>query len=171
MVNGMSKTWSMTGWRIGYAAGPKEVISAMSKIQSHSTSNAASISQWAALQALKSPGDEIERRVVAFQERRDEIVRLLRGLPGVECVVPEGSFYVFPNVAAYLSDDGRDPVLRTGTDLAQYLLEQARVALVPGDAFGADRYIRISFAASMDRIREGMQRIAEALSQLTPRRG
>jgi aspartate/methionine/tyrosine aminotransferase len=171
MVNGMSKTWSMTGWRIGYAAGPKEVISAMSKIQSHSTSNAASISQWAALQALKSPGDEIERRVAAFQERRDEIVGLLRDLPGVGCVVPEGSFYVFPSISAYLSEESRDPVLRSGTDLAQYLLEQARVALVPGDAFGANGHIRISFAVSMERIREGMQRITEALSQLTPRRG
>jgi aspartate/methionine/tyrosine aminotransferase len=166
MIDGVSKTYSMTGWRIGYAAGPKEVISAMSKIQSHSTSNAASISQWAALEALRSSGDEIERRAREFQQRRDETVGLLRALPGVRCRVPEGSFYAFPDVSAYLSPDDESSELRTGTDLAQRLLEQARVALVPGDAFGAAGYIRISFAVSLERIREGMERIAGALSGL-----
>ena len=162
MINGMSKTWSMTGWRIGYAAGPQEVISAMSKIQSHSTSTGASICQWGALQALRSSDGEIQRRLVEFGKRRDEIVGLLRKLPGVECVRPEGSFYAFPNVSAYL---GKGAV-QSNTDLAQVLLEKARVAVVPGDAFGADANIRISFAESMERIREGMSRIDEALASL-----
>jgi aspartate/methionine/tyrosine aminotransferase len=166
MIDGMSKTWSMTGWRIGYAAGPKEVISAMAKIQSHSTSNAASISQWAAVQALRSSGDEVARRLREFEKRRNEMIGLLRGLPGVSCVMPEGSFYAFPNISAHLSDGGSETVLRTSTDLAQYLLEKARVAVVPGDAFGSGEHIRLSFPVSVDRIREGMERISGALSPL-----
>lgn len=162
MIDGMSKTWSMTGWRIGYAAGPQEVIKAMSKIQSHSTSNAASMCQWGALAALRSSDEEIERRRVEFGKRRDEIVTLLRDLPGVECLSPEGSFYAFPNVAAYL---GKGAV-QTNTDLSQVLLEKARVAVVPGDAFGADAHIRISFAESLERIREGVSRIEGALASL-----
>jgi aspartate aminotransferase len=168
MINGMSKTWSMTGWRIGYAAGPQEVISGMSKIQSHSTSNASSVSQWAALQALRSPADEIVRRAGEFEKRRDEILALLRALPGVSCTVPEGSFYAFPNVASYLGRRHDGTTIESNTDLAQFLLEKARVAVVPGDAFGAANHIRISFAESLERIREGMGRIKEALAELRP---
>jgi aspartate/methionine/tyrosine aminotransferase len=166
MIDGVSKTYSMTGWRIGYAAGPKEVISAMAKIQSHSTSNAASISQWAALEALRSSPDEISRRSREFQTRRDEIVRLLRRVPGVECLLPEGSFYAFPDFSAYLTPHDEASELRTGTDLAQRLLEQARVAVVPGDAFGAAGYLRISFAVSLESIQEGMRRIAGVMAAL-----
>jgi len=165
-VDGVSKTYSMTGWRIGWAAGPKEMITAMAKIQSHSTSNAATPSQWAAVEALRSSGEEVARRAAAFQERRDETLRLLREIPGLSCVVPEGTFYAFPNVSAYLADGGGGPEMKSGTDLAQYLLEQAKVAVVPGDAFGAPRHIRISFAVSLDRVREGMGRVAAALARL-----
>lgn len=166
LIDGVSKTYSMTGWRIGWAAGPREIIGAMAKIQSHSTSNAATPSQWAALAALRSGGDEVARRAVAFQERRDETLRLLGEVPGLHCVKPEGTFYAFPNVSAYLATGGGDPRMKSGADLAQYLLEEARVAVVPGDAFGADRHIRISFAVSLERVREGLERIAAALARL-----
>jgi aspartate/methionine/tyrosine aminotransferase len=165
-IDGVSKTYSMTGWRIGWAAGPKEIVTAMAKIQSHSTSNAATPSQWAALAALHSSADEVTRRAAAFQERRDETLRLLGEIPGLSCVVPEGTFYAFPNVSAYLAGGGGDARMKTGGDLAQYLLEEAKVAVIPGDAFGADRHIRISFAVSVERVREGMQRIAGALARL-----
>jgi len=164
MIDGVSKTFSMTGWRIGWAAGSREVISAMAKIQSHSTSNAASISQWAALKALCSTTGETSRRAEEFQRRRDLILELLGELPGVSCVPPEGSFYAYPNVSAYYRKGGP----ANGTELAEYLLEQAKVAVVPGDAFGSAPHIRISFAVSVERIREGMARIAEALKPLAP---
>lgn len=165
-IDGVSKTYSMTGWRIGWAAGPQEIITAMAKIQSHSTSNAATPSQWAAVEALRSSGAEVARRAAAFQERRDETLRLLQQVPGLRCVVPEGTFYAFPNVSAFLAGEGGDPKMQSGADVAQYLLEEARVAVVPGGAFGAGRHIRISFAVSLDRVREGMGRIAAALARL-----
>jgi aspartate aminotransferase len=167
MINGVSKTYSMTGWRIGWSAGPREIISAMSKIQSHSTSNAASISQWAALEALRSSDDDVSLRVAEFQERRNEIVRLLQGMQGIRCVVPEGSFYAFPNVSSLFDQRDGEKRLRTGADVARYLLDKAKVALVPGDAFGSPQHVRISFAVSLDRIREGVRRIGEALSTLS----
>jgi aspartate/methionine/tyrosine aminotransferase len=166
LIDGVSKSYSMTGWRIGYAAGPAEVIAGMAKIQSHSTSNATSISQWASLEALSGPQGEVARRSVEFQRRRDEIVRRLRQLPGVRCVVPEGSFYAFPNVSGCFVDGGsRDPV-RSGDALARYLLEEAKVAVVPGEAFGSGQHLRLSFATSLERVREGMDRIAAAVAVL-----
>ncbi len=164
VIDGMSKTYSMTGWRIGYAAGPGEVISGMARIQSHSTSNASSIGQWASIAAIRSCEDEVARRVVEFEKRRDEIVRLLGQIDGVSCVKPEGAFYAFPNVAG-LFGDGPHPV-HSGQQLAEYLLERSRVAVVPGDPFGAPEHIRISYAVSVDRIREGVGRMVEAIGQL-----
>ncbi len=149
----------MTGWRVGYAAGPREVIDGMARLQSHSTSNATSISQWASLEALTGADDEIDRRVREFERRRDEVLARLEKIPGVRCNKPEGSFYVFPNVSGCF-----DETIRCGEDVARYLLEQARVAVVPGEAFGSADHVRISYAASMERIREGVGRIASALA-------
>jgi len=161
LIDGVSKSYSMTGWRIGFAAGPPEVISAMSRIQSHSTSNATSISQWASVEALEGPQDELARRCAAFEQRRDEIVARLRAMPGVSCVAPAGSFYAFPNVSGCFAGE-----ISGSEALAGYLLEQARVAVVPGSAFGSDRHLRLSFATSLDEIREGTQRIGDALTEL-----
>ncbi len=166
VVKGVSKTYSMTGWRIGYAAGPKEIITGMSKMQSHSTSNACSISQWASLAALQSGEDETIRRVREFEKRRNEIVKLARRLEGITCRVPDGAFYLFPNVSAYLKNGGGSGGFESVNDMAKYLLERARVATVPGDAFGSEQHIRLSFAVSLEVIREGMGRIAEALAAL-----
>ncbi|MCP3982389.1 MAG: pyridoxal phosphate-dependent aminotransferase [bacterium] len=161
VVNGMSKTYAMTGWRIGYAAGPREVISGMAKIQSHSTSNATSISQWASIEALRVSEAELDRRVAEFQQRRDEIVAGLRAIPGVDCVMPQGAFYVFPNVSGCF---GGRAGLTSGEGVAARLLEQAKVAVVPGEAFGNPNHIRISYACSIERVREGVERIARALA-------
>jgi aspartate aminotransferase len=165
LIDGMSKTYSMTGWRIGYAAGPTDLIHAMSKVQSHCTSNATSISQWASVEALRLPADEILRRSAAFQRRRDRIVERLRAIPGVRCVQPEGSFYAFPNVSG--CSDRVAPFARD-RDLAEYLLEEARVAVVPGEAFGSNAHIRLSYAVSLEKIDEGMSRIEEALGRAAP---
>ncbi len=165
IIDGMSKTYSMTGWRIGYAAGPPEIIAGMSKLQSHSTSNATSISQWASIAALSMTAEQLAPRLEEFQRRRDETVERLRALPGVSCRMPEGAFYAFPDVSECLSANGMD-----GSEaLCRYLLEKVQVAAVPGEAFGSSRHIRISYAVALDRIREGMDRIAEALNRLAER--
>lgn len=166
VIDGASKTFAMTGWRVGWAAGPKEVIAAMARIQSHSTSNATSISQWATLEALASADEEVQRRAEAFQERRDVMLQLLTAIDGVACCVPHGSFYAFPNVSGLLRRiDGADGI-RSSNDFATWLLERARVAVVPGEAFGAPGYLRVSFAVSVERIREGVARIATALERI-----
>jgi aspartate/methionine/tyrosine aminotransferase len=157
VVDGMSKSYSMTGWRIGYAAGPSEVISSMARIQSHATSNASSIGQWASVEALRSCEDEVRRRVAG----------LLRELDGVSCVEPEGAFYAFPNVSGVFGKRAGDGPINSGQQLAEYLLDRARVAVVPGDAFGAPEHIRISYAVSVERIREGVRRIGDALAALS----
>ena len=164
VINGMSKTYAMTGWRIGYAAGPAEVIDGMGKLQSHSTSNATSISQWASVAALELDDGLLEERAGEFQRRRDRIVARLREIPGVSCVEPEGSFYVFPNVSGLFARSGGR--IGSGEELASYLLEQAKVALVPGEAFGSANHVRLSYAVSQERIDEGMDRIAAAVSAL-----
>jgi len=166
IIDGMSKSYAMTGWRMGHAAGPKDVISAMARMQSHSTSNASSIAQWASIEALDNGDDEIRRRLVEFTARRDEVVRLLGDLDGVRCLEPEGAFYVFPNVSGLFGRTTESGPIRSGQDLAGFLLEQAKVAVVPGDPFGAPEHIRVSYAVSLDRIREGVRRIAEAIATL-----
>jgi aspartate aminotransferase len=160
IIDGMSKTYSMTGWRIGYAVGPREVIAAMGRVQSHSTSNATSISQWASVAALELTAADLQPRVDEFQARRDVIVAALRDLPGVSCCTPEGAFYAFPNVARCLGDDAA-----SGEQVAALLLEQAKVAVVPGEAFGAGEHVRMSYALSMERLQQGLQRISEVLAQ------
>jgi len=166
VVNGVSKTYAMTGWRIGYAAGPAEAISAMSKVQSHSTSNATSVSQWASLGAMRADPSELERRRREFERRRNLVVEGLSALGGVRCAMPEGAFYVFPNVSGLFGRRFEGRTLSSGSDVARFLLESARVAVVPGEAFGSADHIRISYAESLERVREGLERIESALGRL-----
>lgn len=166
IITGVSKTYSMTGWRIGFAVGPAEIISAMSKIQSHTTSNACSISQKASLEALAGPQYEVNRMVAEFQRRRNYVLMRLQQIPGISCFKPQGAFYVFPNVSSYFGKEAGGIQIRNSYGLAYYLLKEARVAIVPGDAFGADNYIRISYATSMENLEKGLDRIAEAMSRL-----
>jgi aspartate aminotransferase len=166
VVNGVSKSHSMTGWRIGYAAGPKDVITAMANIQSQSTSNPASISQKAALEALSGPQDFIRTMNVEFDKRRKFMVERLNKIPGVSCLMPVGAFYAFPNIAKLFGRSVNGRPVNNSADLAGYLLEEAKVALVSGDAFGADAYIRLSYATSLENIQKGLDRIEKAVSRL-----
>ena len=166
VINGVSKAYSMTGWRIGYAAGPQEIIAGANKIQSHSTSNASTISQWASLAALTGPTYEINRMVAEFERRRNYLVHRLESIPGISCHKPEGAFYTFPNVSSFYGKEFNGTYIRNSSGLAYYLLREAGVALVPGVAFGADDFIRISYSTSMENIERGMDRIAEALRKL-----
>ncbi|MEW5867387.1 MAG: pyridoxal phosphate-dependent aminotransferase [Bacillota bacterium] len=163
VVNGVSKTYAMTGWRIGYAAGPREVIRAMETIQGHMTSNAASISQKAALAGLVGDKEPLERMRKEFAARRDYMVGRLNEMPGVRCPVPEGAFYAFPDVSHYFGGRLEDIEIKDSTTFAEALLRYAHVAVVPGVAFGNDRCVRLSYAASVQRITEGLDRIEAAL--------
>jgi aspartate aminotransferase len=164
LVDGASKAYSMTGWRIGFAAGPSPLMAAMRSLQSHSTSGAASISQKAAVAAFAGDQGEVERMRGEFQRRRDTIVAALNAMPGVRCSVPGGAFYAFPNVQGALGRTYRGSRVDTSLDLATYLLEEAHVALAQGEAFGAPGYLRLSYATSLEQINEGMRRMADALA-------
>lgn len=166
LVNGVSKTYSMTGWRIGYAAGDKEVISAMSKLQGQSTSNPTSISQWAAIGAFKGPHDEIEARTREFEKRKNYIVDRLNSMPGIKCFSPQGAFYVFPNVSGFFGESYDGKEIKGSMDFTEFLLDEAKVAVVPGNSFGSDDHVRISYATSMENIVKGMDRMEEALRKL-----
>ena len=155
-MNGVSKSYSMTGWRIGYAAGPVEIIKAISKIQSQSTSNPSSISQAAAVEALNGTQDFIQVRASSFKERRDFVVSSLNNIEGLSCLNPEGAFYVFPSCKNLLNKKTK---LKTDTEFVQKLLEQASVAVVQGSAFGLPGYFRISYATSMENLKKAMDRI------------
>lgn len=159
LINGVSKTYSMTGWRIGYAAGEKRIIGAMSSLQSHSTSNPTSIAQKAAVAAIGEQTEAVEKMVFEFRKRRDYVVERLKEIPGISCLRPEGAFYVFINISKMLKKRYNGEIIGDSVHLAELLLKQARVALVPGAAFGADNYVRLSYAASMNDIREGLARI------------
>ncbi len=166
IVHGVAKTYAMTGWRIGYTAGPEEIISAMSNLQSQSTSNPTSIAQKASVEALIGPQEEVQRMVDAFEARRNYIVDRLNHLPGVSCFKPLGAFYVFPNFSSYYGRTYQGKRISNSTELADYFLEVARVAVVPGIEFGADPFERLSYATSMEEIKEGLNRIEEALRKL-----
>jgi len=166
IINGVSKSYSMTGWRIGYAAGPREIIAAMNIVQSHTTSNANSIAQKAAAEALSGHRAEINRMVAEFQTRRNYMLNKLRRIPDISCYEPQGAFYLFPNVSAYYNTEFGGMKIRNSYGLAYYLLKEAAVAVVPGSAFGAEENIRLSYAASMENIEEGTDRIIEAMSKL-----
>jgi aspartate aminotransferase len=166
VLNGVSKSFAMTGWRIGYTAGPKHVIGAMNKIQSQSTSNPSSVAQKAALAAVAGPQDFPGVMKEAFLPRLDYILKALAEIPGITCVRPSGAFYVFPNISAYFGKSFQGKRINGSLELADYLLEEALIAAVPGIAFGADHFIRFSFATSMPVIEEGMKRFKEALANL-----
>lgn len=166
VVNGLSKSHAMTGWRIGYAAGPKEIIKAMTNIQSQSTSNPTSIAQKAAVAALTGPEDSVALMRTEFDKRRKFLVDGLNAVKDVCCLNPNGAFYAFPNVSRLYGKRVGTRSIRSSLDLALYLLEDAKVALVHGDAFGDDDYIRISYATSMENIMKGLDRIREALTAL-----
>jgi len=165
--NGVSKAYSMTGWRIGYCGGPQELIEAMENIQSHSTSNPTSISQYAAEAALNGDQSCIEPMVKAFRERGHFVAAALNAIPGVKCLVPIGSFYVFPDCREAIARMAGQGKLKQATDVAlcDYLMEQAQaVAAVPGSAFGAEGYLRISFATSMENLKKASERMAKAMA-------
>jgi aspartate aminotransferase len=166
IVHGVAKTYAMTGWRIGYAAGPEEIIAAMTNIQSQSTSNPTSVAQKASVEALIGPQDEVRKMVSAFAERRRYIVDRLNRMEGVSCYNPAGAFYAFPNFSSYYGKSYKGKRILSSTDLADYFLDEARVAVVPGGEFGADRFERLSFATSMENIEEGLTRIEDALKKL-----
>ena len=155
-MNGVSKSYAMTGWRIGYAAGPKDIIKAIGKIQSQSTSNPSSISQAAAVEALNGNQDFIQQRADAFKERRDFVVSSLNDIKGINCLTPNGAFYVFPSCKELLNKKTK---LKTDTQFVQKLLEKSNVAVVQGSAFGLDGYFRISYATSMENLKKAMDRI------------
>ena len=163
-MNGVSKSYSMTGWRIGYAAGPKEIIKAIAKIQSQSTSNPTSISQAAAVEALNGTQDFIQERANSFKERRDFVVNSLNNINGISCLRPEGAFYVFPSCKKLL---GKKTKLKNDKDFVEKLLEKSEVAVVQGSAFGLDGYFRISYATSMEKLRKAMERIKSFCDSLT----
>jgi aspartate aminotransferase len=166
VLNGVSKAYAMTGWRIGYMAGPEAVINAATNLQSQSTSNATSIAQKAAVEALKGPQEALRAMVAEFAWRRDDIYRRVREIPGATTPKPGGAFYIFPNFSAYY--DRLKPAAGQSHSqaLAAYLLEEARVAAVPGAEFGEDKCLRFSYATSRERIATGLSRIKEALLKL-----
>jgi aspartate aminotransferase len=167
LVDGLSKTYAMTGWRIGYTAAPASLIKAMAKVQGQSTSNPTHIAQIAALAALTGPQDCVETMRKAFDERRVEMVKLLRAIPGVTCREPKGAFYAFPDVSAFVGKKSPEgSILDDDVQLCDWLVEVGKVAVVPGSGFGAPGYVRLSYACSMEQIRDGVSRLAKALGSL-----
>ena len=162
-MNGVSKSYSMTGWRIGYAAGPKEIIKAMAKIQSQSTSNPTSISQAAAVEALNGTQDFIKERADSFKQRRNFVVESLNNIKGINCLNPEGAFYVFPNCKKLI---GKKTKIKDDTDFVEKLLEKFEVAVVPGSAFGLQGHFRISYATSMENLEKAISRIKKFCESL-----
>jgi aspartate aminotransferase len=166
-VNGLSKAFAMTGWRLGYGAGPKPLIKAMAVVQSQSTSCPSSISQAAAIAALRGPLDEVKKRCEIFQERRDLVVTRLNATPGISCLSPQGAFYTYANCGGLLGRRTPDgTVLGTDVDFASYLLMSHDVAVVPGSAFGLAPYFRISYATSTEELDEALRSIAAACQAL-----
>jgi aspartate aminotransferase len=156
IVGSLSKTYAMTGWRVGFALGSNKLLANMLKLQSHSTSNPTSIAQKAAVEALRGSQDSVRAMLAEYRRRRDRVVEGLRAIPDVKCTLPQGAFYAYPNISAYLNRDG----LANTTVLAEKLLEEAHVAVVPGPAFGTEPHVRLSYATSLDQIDEGLRRMA-----------
>ncbi len=167
IINGVSKTYCMTGWRIGYLIGNASVVKAATDVQSQSTSNATTISQFAAAAALRGDQRVAREMVRVFEERCRYVLQRLAELPGVTCPVPAGAFYVFPNCSAYYGKKGPRGTIESSLDLSEYLMETAHLAVVPGSAFGEDHCIRISYALSMEDLKEGFDRLAKALQALS----
>ena len=167
-MNGVSKAYSMTGWRIGYAAGPKDIVKAIAKIQSQSTTNPSSISQAASVEALSGTQDFIKKRADSFQERRDFVVNALNAIDGIECLNPDGAFYVFPSCKGLMGKkvpNGNE--IKSDTDFVQSLLENSGIAVVQGSAFGLEGFFRISYATSMDNLKKAMDKISSFCKSLS----
>ncbi|HLF93787.1 MAG TPA: pyridoxal phosphate-dependent aminotransferase [Planctomycetota bacterium] len=167
VVNGASKAYAMTGWRIGYAAGPKEIMTAAGRMQSQSTSNATSIAQYATIAALEGDQACVETMRVEYAKRRDYIVGRLRKIPGVACGEPQGAFYVFPRVSALYGKKFQGKAITGSVAMSETLLEKAHIATVPGSGFGADEYIRLSYATSMEKISGGLDRLEKFVKELS----
>lgn len=167
IISGVSKTYAMTGWRIGYLAGNKEIAQAITKLQSQSTSNPSSISMKAAVEALNGSQDTIEEMRIEFDKRRKYMVKRLNAIPGITCFMPQGAFYTFPNIKRLFGKKYGDNVIGCSDDFAAYLLKTVKVAVVPGEGFGADGFIRLSYATSMENIQKGLDRIEEAINKLS----
>ena len=155
VVGSLSKTYAMTGWRLGYALAPKALIAAINKLQSHSTSNPTSIVQKAGMEALTGPQDSVPQMLAEYRRRRDYVIPTLNGIPGIHCAQPGGAFYAYPNISSFFGRHG----INSAMDFSSALLHEAHVAVVPGEAFGTNEHIRISYAASMDDLEQGMERI------------
>jgi aspartate aminotransferase len=166
IVNGVSKAYSMTGWRIGYTVGPKEIIKAMEMIQGQSTSNPTSISQKASIVALEKGDPFTEKMVTEFDQRRRYMVERLNKMAEVSCFLPKGAFYAFPKISSYFGKKGPSGEIKNSIDLSTYFLEKAHVAVVAGEPFGDDRYIRLSYATGMEKIKMGLDQIESALLKL-----
>ena len=167
-MNGVSKAYSMTGWRIGYAAGPKEIIKAIAKIQSQSTTTPSSISHAAAVEALNGTQDFIKERAISFQERRNFVVKALNEIDGIECLNPDGAFYVFPSCKGLMGKkDTNGNELKMDTDFVQSLLENSGVAVVQGSAFGLEGFFRISYATSMENLKKALEKISSFCKSLS----
>jgi aspartate aminotransferase len=162
VAGSLSKTFAMTGWRMGYALAPQPLIEAMTKLQSQSTSNPTSIAQYAAIEALRGPMDSVATMLAEYARRRERILAGVRAIPGVTCTAPQGAFYIFPNVSAHLNSAMPD-----STAVSRQLLEREHVAVVPGDAFGAPGHLRLSYATSMERIEEGLRRLTRFFGRAT----
>ncbi|GAB6181081.1 pyridoxal phosphate-dependent aminotransferase [Desulfotomaculum defluvii] len=166
VINGVSKAYAMTGWRIGYCAAPTPIAKAISDLQSHSTSNPTSIAQAASVAALNGPQDAVYEMVAEFDKRRNYMLERLTSIAGITCPKPKGAFYLFPNVSAYFGKSYQGKTINNGTDLANLLLEVAEVAIVPGIAFGSNDNVRLSYATSLENIKEGLDRIEKFLAEL-----
>ena len=161
IVGSLSKTYAMTGWRVGFALGHTKLLANMLKLQSHSTSNPTSIAQKAAVEALRAPQDSVRAMLAEYRRRRDRVVEGLRAIPEIKCTMPQGAFYAYPNISAYLNRDG----LADTTVLAERLLDEAHVAVVPGPAFGTHQHVRVSYATSLGCLDEGLSRMATFFSK------
>jgi aspartate aminotransferase len=165
-VNGVSKAYSMTGWRIGFLGGRKDIVAAAEKVQSQITSNASSISQHAALAALTGPEDELKAMAAEFLRRRDFIYRAITSIKGITCHHPQGAFYVFPNVSAYFGATHGGAEMRSGDDIGRYLLDEEKVVVVPGSGFGSRDHVRISYACSMNELERAAERLDRGFKKL-----
>jgi aspartate aminotransferase len=167
LINGLSKTCAMTGWRMGYSAAPQALSRAINSIQGHLTSNSTTFVQWASIDALNNSEKDIALMVEEFGRRRDYVYNRLTSIPGIKCANAEGAFYLMPNVSAFFGKRYKDFVINNDTDFCKYLLDQSHVAVAPGSAFEAPENIRLAYATSMDNLKNGLDRIQEALALLS----
>jgi aspartate aminotransferase len=162
VIGSLSKTYAMTGWRVGYALAPTPIVGAMTKLQSHSTSNPSSIAQKAAVEALRGPQDSVPKMLAEYRRRRDFVIAKLREIPGVSSTMPRGAFYAYPNIGSFL---GAGKMAPTANDLAKRLLREAGVVVVPGEAFGTQQHVRLSYATSMEQLEKGLTRLRQFFTQ------